>query len=200
MKDSSPHGAPEFASRSGHKLAAALDAFHIDPANLVCADLGSHVGGFVDCLLRRGAARVYSVDTCYGTLAWRLRRDARVTVCERTNALHFAPPETVALVTIDVGWTKQRLILESARKMLQPDGAIITLVKPHYESSADCLVNGVLPDAELATTVDRVLNSVADLGLAAVGQIESPIRGHGGNREVLAHLVQRSNFKVDPNR
>ena len=189
LTDALPPGSPEFVSRSGHKLAAALDAFHVDPAGLVCADLGSHVGGFVDCLLQRGAALVHTVDTCYGTLAWKLRRDSRVTVHERTNALHFAPPQPVALVTIDVGWTRQMLILESARRMLQPDGAIITLIKPHYETPGDRLVNGVLSDAAVDPTVGAVLESVGDLGLRVVGQIESPLRGHAGNREVLAHLA-----------
>ena len=92
-------------------LAAALSAFELDVTGLVCADLGSHVGGFVDCLLQRDAARVYSVDTSYGTLAWRLRKDPRVVVLERTNALHVELPEHVDLVTVDVGWTPQHHIL-----------------------------------------------------------------------------------------
>ncbi|MFH0980711.1 MAG: SAM-dependent methyltransferase [Planctomycetota bacterium] len=182
-------GAETFVSRGGHKLAAALAAFRIDPRGRICADLGSHVGGFVDCLLQRGAVLVYAVDTCYGTLAWKLRRDPRVVVYERTNALHFVPPRPVELVTIDVGWTKQRLILESARKMLQPDGAIITLIKPHYEAPADRLVKGILPDVWFGPTVQEVLNSVSALGLRIVDTVESPIRGHAGNRELLAHLV-----------
>lgn len=95
----------QFASRSGHKLAAALDAFSIDPSGLICADLGCNVGGFTDCLLQRGAAKVYAVDTGYGTLAWKLRDP--VVVMERTNAMHVVLPETVDLVTIDVAWTPQ---------------------------------------------------------------------------------------------
>ncbi len=188
MEDPPP--AKNYVSRGGYKLAAALEAFGVNPGGWVCADLGSHVGGFVDCLLRRGAALVYAVDTCYGTLAWKLRRDRRVVVCERRNALHFDPPQPVELVTIDVGWTKQRLILESARKMLHPHGSIITLIKPHYEASAHRLTNGVLGKAWFAPTVGEVLGSVAELGFRVVDTIESPIRGHAGNREVLAHLMQ----------
>ena len=187
LNDMSP--ARAFVSRSGLKLAAALDAFHLDPTGLSCADLGSHVGGFVDCLLQRGATRVYAVDTCYGTLAWKLRRDERVVVHERTNALHFVSPQPVALVTIDVGWTRQRAVLESARRMLRPDGAIVTLIKPHYEAPGERLVDGVLPDHWFASTVEGTLNTVAELGFRVVDTLESPIRGHAGNREVLAHLL-----------
>ncbi len=118
-----------YVSRGGDKLAAALDYFGLDATDRVCADLGSHVGGFVDCLLQRGAARVYAVDTCYGTLAWKLRRNPRVVVRERTNAMHVSLPEPVDLVTIDVGWTPQSKILPNAARLLTvtvpgtPDGS-----------------------------------------------------------------------------
>lgn len=192
-----PPAGPRFVSRGGHKLAAALDAFRIDPDGWTCADLGSHVGGFVDCLLQRGAAQVYAVDTAYGTLAWKLRRDPRVLVHERTNALHFGPSAPVNLVSIDVGWTKQRLILASARRMIRPDGLIVTLIKPHYEAAEDRLVDGVLPERWFDQTVEAVLASVGELGLRIAGTVESPIRGHAGNREVLAHLVVHgSKFNV----
>jgi len=100
-----------FVSRGGEKLAAALERFQVDVAGLVCIDLGSHVGGFVDCLLCRGAARVYAIDTCYGTLAWRLRRDPRVVALERTNAIHVVLPEAADLATVDVGWTRQAAVM-----------------------------------------------------------------------------------------
>ena len=122
-----------FASRAGWKLDAALSAFWIDPAGLLCADLGCNVGGFTDCLLRRGARGVYAVDTGYGALAWTLRQDDRVTVMERTNALHLDPPAQVDLVTVDVAWTPQRLIVPAAKAWLAPGGQIISLIKPHYE-------------------------------------------------------------------
>ena len=117
MTDSPDQPGHEYVSRGGHKLAAALGAFQIDARGLVCTDLGSHVGGFVDCLLQHGAARVYAVEPGYGVLDYRLRQDARVVVCERTNALHYASPEPCDLVTIDVGWTAQRLVLPAARRV-----------------------------------------------------------------------------------
>lgn len=124
-----------FVSRGGEKLAAALDGFNVDVTGRVCADLGSHVGGFVDCLLQRGAAKVYAVDTCYGTLAWKLRRDPRVVVRERTNAMHVTLPEQVDLVTVDVAWTPQARILPNAARLVLPTGTVVTLIKPHYEAS-----------------------------------------------------------------
>jgi len=180
-----------YASRSGEKLAAALDAFDLDPAGMVCADLGCNVGGFVDCLLRRGAERVYAVDTGYGTLAYRLRIDPQVTVMERTNAMHVRLPEPVDLVTIDVGWTRQHHILPHATSLLNPGGRIVTLIKPHYEARKDQLVRGVL-DPELAEQVlgeTRVRIEAA--GLTIAGVIQSPIVGHKGNVEYLALLKGR---------
>ncbi|NOT00929.1 MAG: hypothetical protein HOP29_09895, partial [Phycisphaerales bacterium] len=102
-----------------NKLAHALDQFQIDPADCVCADLGCNVGGFTDCLLRRGARRVYAVDTGFGALDWKLRRDPRVVVMERTNALHLTLPEPIDLVTIDVAWTRQTLILPRALELIR---------------------------------------------------------------------------------
>src|SRR3954454_17439868 len=101
----------EFVSRAGQKLEHALDTFAIDIAQKTCADLGSNTGGFVDCLLQRRAVKVYAIDTGYGALEWKLRKDPRVVAMERTNAIHVQLPEKVKLVTIDVAWTKQRIIL-----------------------------------------------------------------------------------------
>ncbi|GAG39535.1 unnamed protein product, partial [marine sediment metagenome] len=126
----------EFVSRGGQKLGAALEAFGVDVRGATCADFGCNVGGFTDCLLRRGAAKVHAVDTGYGCLAWRLRRDSRVVVMERTNALYADPPERVDLVVIDVAWTPQRLIVPAAMRWAKPPGegiGIISLLKPHYE-------------------------------------------------------------------
>src|SRR5438046_1543242 len=108
----------EFASRAGQKLNHALDVFVIDVTGLICADLGSNVGGFVDCLLQRGAAKVYAVEKGYGVLEWRLRKDPRVVVMERVNAMHVKLPEAVDLVTIDVAWTRQRNILPAAARIV----------------------------------------------------------------------------------
>src|SRR6478736_10084862 len=116
---------PPFASRAGLKLDHALTVFQIDVSGLTCADLGSNVGGFVDCLLQRGAAKVYSIDTGYGVLDWKLRKDPRVVVMERTNAMHVTLPEPVSLVTIDVAWTRQRHILPAAVRLLKRDGRVV---------------------------------------------------------------------------
>src|SRR3954471_11991662 len=148
---------PPFASRAGLKLDHALEAFGIDVSGKTCADLGSNVGGFVDCLLQRGAAKVYAVEKGYGVLEWRLRKDPRVVVMERTNAMHVELPEPVSLVTIDVAWTRQRNILPAARLLLRAGGIVVTLIKPHYEAAAGLLRKGVLPEAEVDAVVNAVL-------------------------------------------
>ncbi len=180
---------PQFVSRAGVKLAHALDYFGLNCAEWVCADLGSHVGGFVDCLLQRGAVRVYSVDTSYGTFAWKLRRDARVVVLERTNAMHVELPEPVDLVTIDVGWTRQAMILPHARTLLKPAGRIVTLIKPQYEASEEQREGGVVSAKEREAIVSDVRARIHEYGLEVAGLVDSPIPGHGGNHEVLALLL-----------
>lgn len=185
-----------FVSRGGDKLEAALQHFAVDVTGLVCADLGSHVGGFVDCLLRRSAARVYSVDTAYGILAWKLRKESRVTVLERSNAMHVALPERVEIVTVDVGWTPQSKILPSVARLISPTARVITLIKPHYEASEDLLVNGVLPDERFDEVVEAVLGDVRFQGWIVHGVFVSPLRGHGGNREVFALLTKLESFCV----
>ncbi len=179
-----------YVSRSGLKLAAALDAFGIDPAGRVCADLGSNVGGFTDCLLQRGAARVYAVDTGYGVLAWKIRKDERVVVHERTNAMHVTLPEPASLIAIDVGWTPQHRILPNAMKLLAPDGAIVTLIKPHYEAEKSELENGVLDPVRARALLSSVRDRITSLGLRIESMIESPITGRKGNVEFLARLAQ----------
>lgn len=178
-----------YVSRSGIKLAAALDAFAIDPSGWLCADLGSNVGGFTDCLLRRGAERVHAIDTGYGVLAYKLRTDPRVVVMERTNAMHAALPEPVDLVTIDVAWTRQHHILPNAIKMLKRDGRIITLIKPHYEADRQRLNKGVLDPDDARQELETIRHRIAVLGLTVEQNIESPIAGQKGNVEFLALLA-----------
>lgn len=180
MSDSSP-----YVSRGGEKLAAALDAFELDVAGLVCADFGSHVGGFVDCLLQRGAARVYAIDPGYGVLDYALRHDPRVAVRERTNALQYVAEEPCDLISIDVGWTPQRLILPVARRCLKAGGAIVTLVKPQYEAPKGWLRGGVVPPERLEQVLATCREDVAEAHLTIAGEIQSPLRGHGGNLELL---------------
>jgi len=193
MTDAPPH---RYVSRGGDKLEAALQHFAVDVTGLVCADLGSHVGGFVDCLLRRGAARVYSVDTAYGIFAWKLRKDPRVTVLERSNAMHVALPELVEIVTVDVGWTPQSKILPSVARLISPAAKVIVLIKPHYETSEALLVDGVLPDEQVDRVVEGVLSSARSQGWIVNGVFPSPLRGHGGNREVFALLTKPESYCV----
>jgi 23S rRNA (cytidine1920-2'-O)/16S rRNA (cytidine1409-2'-O)-methyltransferase len=182
----------EFASRAGLKLDHALAEFGIDVTGLTCADLGSNVGGFVDCLLRRGAARVYAVEKGYGVLEWRLRKDPRVFVMERTNAMHVTLPEPVQLVSIDVAWTRQKNILPAARRVLAPGGVVVTLIKPHYEADQGRLKKGVLPEAEVDDVVSGVLKDAYEAGFDADATTRSPIVGGEGNVEVLAKLRLRN--------
>jgi len=179
----------KYVTRSGLKLEHALETFGVDVAGAVCADLGSHQGGFVDCLLARGATKVYSVDTSYGTLAWKLRNDPRVVVMERTNAMHVTLPEPVALVTIDVGWTRQRHVLPAAAALLAPGGRIISLVKPQYEAAETERIDGVVPEASLEPVLSRVRIDVQEAGLRLLDETPSPIRGGGGNVECLFLLA-----------
>jgi 23S rRNA (cytidine1920-2'-O)/16S rRNA (cytidine1409-2'-O)-methyltransferase len=183
---------PNYVSRAGHKLVAALDAFGINPSGLVCADLGCNVGGFVDCLLQRGAAKVYAIDTGYGTLAWKLRTDSRVVVMERTNAMHVALPEPVDLVTVDVAWTPQHRILPNAFKLLKPGGRVVTLIKPHYEAERGQLHGGVLPRETLPAVLAAVAERLAAMGIRLGATIESPIVGQKGNIEYLAAIAVSS--------
>lgn len=198
-QSSDPAGTPAYVSRGGLKLAHALNAFGIDPKGWTCADLGCSTGGFTDCLLQRGAARVVSVDTGYGVLAYKLRIDPRVKVMERHNALHVEPPEPVDLVVMDVSWTPMRHALPAAIKWLAPSarGGIIALIKPHYErSSKDKSARGVLSDAQAEQVTTGVLAEIAaTLPLRVVAKAPSPIKGgkqKEGNPEWLALFAPSS--------
>jgi 23S rRNA (cytidine1920-2'-O)/16S rRNA (cytidine1409-2'-O)-methyltransferase len=189
-----------YVSRGGMKLQAALDAFGLSPAGWSAADLGCNVGGFTDCLLQRGAEKVWAVDTGYGTFAWKLRQDPRVVVLERQNALHLDPATLagfapVDLVVVDLGWTRQKHAVPAALRWVKPAGLIITLIKPHYESQQQQLrgKRGVLSDDDAAAVVQRVLTELPALGVTLLGDMASPIRGgagkgRSGNLEHLALL------------
>lgn len=161
-------------------------------AGKVCADLGCSTGGFVDCLLRRGAAKVYAIDTGYGVLDWKLRKDSRVIVMERTNAMHVELPEAVGIVTIDVGWTRQRHILPTARRLATADGVIVSLVKPHYEADPALLRKGVLAQQAVEEVAASVRADAQACGLEWIQSVRSPVKGAGGNTEILALLKDRA--------
>ena len=179
---------PEFVSRAGQKLEHALSTFGVDVAGLVCADLGSNTGGFVDCLLQHGAAKVYAVERGYGVLDWKLRKHPQVVVMERTNAMHVRLPEPAGFITIDVSWTRQHHILPSAKGLLAAGGRIITLIKPHYEAEPKLLRKGVLPPDQVDGVVAAVLEGIRLAGFEVLGTTPSPIRGGQGNTEILALL------------
>ena len=184
-----------YVSRGGVKLAAGLAGFGLDVKGLVCADLGANVGGFTDCLLQHGAAKVYAVETGYGQLAWKLREDERVVVMERTNALHMwenegvAKPQAAELVTVDLGWTRQKHAIAAALRW-QPKH-IVTLVKPQYETSPDPRDRGVLPASEADAVMQDVLGRMPSYGVTVREHLRSPIpggagKGRRGNIEYLA--------------
>jgi 23S rRNA (cytidine1920-2'-O)/16S rRNA (cytidine1409-2'-O)-methyltransferase len=180
-----------YVSRGGLKLEHALDVFNISPEGRIVADVGASTGGFTDCLLQRGAARVYAIDVGYGQLAWRLRQDSRVVVMERINARYLeALPEPVSLVTVDVSFISLRLILPQVRRWLTADGQVIALIKPQFEAGPrEVGKGGVVRDEE---THRAVLRGVVDWGMrngwSLLGLTRSPIKGPKGNIEFLARL------------
>lgn len=177
-----------FVSRGGEKLAGALDAFGLDPAGLRVADVGASTGGFTDCLLQRGAARVLAIDVGYGQLALELRDDPRVRVFERTNVRHFALPADEApvdLVTADLSFISLRLVLAALRELVRPGGTLLVLVKPQFELERHQVgKGGVVREAELREqAVRRVADAAEALGLVERGERESVLPGPKGNRE-----------------
>jgi 23S rRNA (cytidine1920-2'-O)/16S rRNA (cytidine1409-2'-O)-methyltransferase len=179
-----------FVSRGGVKLAAALDAFGLDPRGRVCLDVGASTGGFTDCLLQRGAARVYAVDVGYGQLDARLRADPRVAVREKVNARALSRedvPERIALAAIDVSFISLRLVLPAVAALVAPGGAIVALVKPQFEAGRGEVPRGgvVRDEAVRRRVVEEVAAAGRSLGLEVAGSVPSPIRGARGNEEFL---------------
>ena len=185
--------APKYVSRGGYKLEAALDYFHIEPEGWVCADVGSSTGGFTDCLLQHGAARVYAVDVGSNQLHWRLRQDPRVMVMEGVNARYLnALPEPVDLAAVDVSFISLELILPRVfgwmARPARRRGGVIALIKPQFEAGrAQVGKGGIVRDPQVHDEViARVTAFCARRGWPARGVIESPILGTEGNKEFLA--------------
>ena len=185
---------PKFVSRGGEKLEAALFAFSLqDLTGFVCADLGSSTGGFTDCLLQHGAARVYAVDAGQGILHWKLRNDPRVVVLEKTNARNLAAlPEKADLVTVDVSFISTTVILPVIWKLMKLlSGQAVILVKPQFEAGREEAARGrgVIRDPAIHRDVlSRVVQAAVDQGFSIRGLIASPLLGPKGNREFLLHL------------
>jgi 23S rRNA (cytidine1920-2'-O)/16S rRNA (cytidine1409-2'-O)-methyltransferase len=183
-----------YVSRGGHKLAAALDAFAIDPAGFVCLDAGASTGGFTDVLLQRGAARVHAVDVGRGQLAERVARDSRVVVHDRMNVRTLTSEtlgEPIDLAVIDVAFISLGLVLGPIASTLRPapSAPIVALVKPQFEVGKGATDHGVVRDpAAHRAVLERIVAAAAELGLGARAVIASPILGPEGNREFLVHL------------
>lgn len=187
---------PRFVSRGGEKLLAALEAFPIDPAGLICADVGASTGGFTDCLLQHGALKVYAIDVGKGILHWKLRNDPRVVVMEESNARYVATlPEAVQLVTCDASFISLKILLPVMKGWLLPGGErgdVITLIKPQFEAGRKDVArgDGVVRDPLVHRRVlADVLAFAQAQGFAVRGLLRSPLVGPKGNSEFLAWLV-----------
>jgi 23S rRNA (cytidine1920-2'-O)/16S rRNA (cytidine1409-2'-O)-methyltransferase len=186
-------GSEPYASRAGRKLAAALEHFALNPSGWVCLDVGASTGGFTDCLLHKGASRVYAVDVGYGQLDLRLRQDPRVVVMERTNARYLAAdalPERCQLITADLSFISLAKVVPALLPHLAADGYLLPLVKPQFEAGRGVVgKGGILRDEEVRQRVIReTVASLEALGLQNWGVLDSPVAGADGNREALALL------------
>ncbi|MFW5719421.1 MAG: SAM-dependent methyltransferase [Candidatus Dojkabacteria bacterium] len=184
-----------FVSRAGQKLAHGLKEFCVEVRDLVVADFGCSTGGFTDCLLQNGAAKVYAVDTAYGELAYKLRIDPRVVVLERNNAMHVQLPEKVDIITVDTSWTRQGKVMPNVITQIKDGGQVISLVKPHYEATRAELFKGVAKPESIPDILDRVEKYFMSIGLQVLARTKSPIEGkRGGNEEwvYLLELVSRN--------
>src|SRR5262245_7450787 len=183
---------PRFVSSGGEKLDAALATFVIPVEGKVCADVGASTGGFTDCLLQRGAAKVYAIDVGYGQLDFRLRQDPRVVVMERTNARYVESlPEPVEIVTVDASFISLRLLLPVVKRWLTAHSSVVVLIKPQFEAGKrDVGKGGVVKSPDVHRRVIwEVLSMAQDEGFAVAGLIQSPLKGPAGNVEFLAWLA-----------
>ena len=177
-----------YVSRGGLKIEAALDEFAIEVTGLVALDVGASTGGFTDCLLKRGARRVYALDVGYGQFAWSLRTDPRVTLFEKTNIRYFdgtGIEDTIDIAVIDVSFISLRLVLPVVAGLVKKGGVILALVKPQFEAGkGEVGKGGVVKDPAVHTRVlDEVLACARGLNLTNLRVCDSPITGPAGNRE-----------------
>jgi 23S rRNA (cytidine1920-2'-O)/16S rRNA (cytidine1409-2'-O)-methyltransferase len=188
--------APErFVSRGGEKLLAAIEHWHIDLNGAVCLDVGASTGGFTDCMLQHGAARVFAVDVGRGQLHPRLLADPRVSPLDGVNARHLtadAMPEIPTFAAIDVSFISLRLVLPPIARLLPPGGRLVTLIKPQFEAGrSEVERGGVVRKPEIhRRVVDEIRGAGEQAGLEWRGVIESPLRGPAGNIEFLAYWTK----------
>jgi 23S rRNA (cytidine1920-2'-O)/16S rRNA (cytidine1409-2'-O)-methyltransferase len=186
-----------YASRGGLKLEAALREFNIDPVGKNCLDVGASTGGFTDCLLQHGAARVWAIDVGHNQLVWRLRQDPRVVVLEGVNARNLTSdrfPVRFELATIDVSFISLTKILPALKNCLAPKADCVALIKPQFEvGKGEVGRGGIVTDpAQHRRVLNEITQAAIETGLCPVGLIESPILGAEGNREFLMHLTLAS--------
>ncbi|MCX7047621.1 MAG: TlyA family RNA methyltransferase [Candidatus Sumerlaeota bacterium] len=179
-----------FVGRGGVKLQKALEHFHIDPSGAVALDIGASTGGFTDCLLQGGAAKVYAVDAGRNQLSWKLRSDSRVIVLEKVNARYLTEaqvPELADIVTVDVSFISVAKILDPVLARMKSGARIIVLAKPQFEAGPDQVGKGgiVRDEAVRMRVVDELCRAMTERGLRVIGWTESPITGADGNREYL---------------
>ncbi|MCC6538170.1 MAG: TlyA family RNA methyltransferase [Bryobacterales bacterium] len=185
---------PPYVSRGGFKLAAALDHWRIDPVGRICFDAGASTGGFTDCLLQRGAAKVYAFDVGTAQLDWKIRSDARVVAREGINLRHLTRadvPDAISLAVCDVSFISATLILPTLAAILEPAGEMVVLVKPQFEAGRGQVgKGGIVKDPALhAAACQRVREAAVALGFARTDLMESPILGAEGNREFLLYAA-----------
>jgi 23S rRNA (cytidine1920-2'-O)/16S rRNA (cytidine1409-2'-O)-methyltransferase len=181
-----------YVGRGGLKLEAALNKFQLDVRGAVCLDVGASTGGFTDCLLQNGAAKVFAIDVGHNQIDWRLRNDSRVEVREGVNARYLKPedfPVTFDLIVIDVSFISVTKILPAVVPLLKPDASLVVLIKPQFEVGRSEVGSGgiVRDEQKRLEAVENVNEFAATLGLQNQGTIESPITGAEGNVEYLAH-------------
>ena len=185
--------APPYVSRGGVKLEKALDEFAINVAGKNAVDIGASTGGFTDCLLAHGAAKVIAVDVGYGQLDWKLRNDPRVVVLEKTNIRYLDPgslPFVPELATIDASFISLKLILPKIRTLIAADATVIALIKPQFEVGKGKVGKGgvVRSAEEHSRVIDEISRSSVDCGYRVLAVVESPLLGPKGNKEFLLHL------------
>lgn len=185
---------PRYVSRAGLKLEGALDYFRVEVEGKTCVDIGASTGGFTDCLLQRGAVKVFAVDVGTNQLAWKLRRDPRVVSLEKTNARHLTIEpigERVALATMDVSFISAELILPMLPPLMEPRAEILVLVKPQFEVGRGQVgKGGIVRDAKLQQeAVTKVARKLVELGFRDVASAESCLPGASGNREFFLHAI-----------
>jgi len=184
-----------YVSRGGVKLAGALDAFGLAPSGIVAADFGASTGGFTDCLLMRGATRVYAIDVGWGQLHERLRQDARVVVMERTNARHLSAgslPEPLDWIVIDASFIGLGKLLPAAKELLRAGGVVVALIKPQFEVGREAVgKRGVVRDRTArSTAIARTVEEAVALGFEAIAQADCVIAGPQGNLEHFVWLTK----------